>query len=116
MLMTMPTRPRTDAVARLDELKWQEGIHEQNESMRRLAAEHDFLLADAVEDFGGLVRLSVHLFRDLVHLEAEGNRWKAELVADVICRWSTGSRERLGAAPVRPGNDRPAEEEGSEGD
>lgn len=116
MLMTMPTRPRRGAVARLDEPKWDEGIHEQNELMRRLAAEHGFLLADAVEMFGGLVRLSEHLFRDLVHLEAEGNRWKADLVADVICRWSTGSRERLGAAPVRRESELSPGGQGSGGD
>ena len=95
VLMTVPTGPAEIAGG-----FWRYGIAEHNQHLRELCAEHGFLLADAARAFEARVDLASH-FIDLVHLDPDGNRAKAELVADTLAPWL----DTLAAEGVR----RPAE-------
>jgi lysophospholipase L1-like esterase len=81
LLMTLPCGP---AEVRGD--FWRSGIAEHNQHLRELCAEHGLLLCDAAEAFAARPELGAH-FRDLVHLDPQGNRVKAELAADALAGW-----------------------------
>lgn len=79
-LMTLPTGP-----AEVNAF-WRYGVAENNQHLRELCAEHGFLLVDAARAFEARPDLTPH-FIDMVHLEAPGNRFKAELVAEALSSW-----------------------------
>ena len=80
VLVTMPYDP--GAAGRLPVFR--SGIEDHNRILRELAAEGGFRLVDldaAARADAASVR---GFFIDLVHMEPEGNRWKAKLIADAV--------------------------------
>ena len=65
---------------------WRYGVAENNEHLRELCSEYGFVLVDAARAFASRPETTAH-FLDLVHLDPEGNRVKAELVADALAQW-----------------------------
>jgi lysophospholipase L1-like esterase len=94
VLVTLPTRTPFE----IGEF-WRYGIAENNEHLRELAAEHGFVLVDAARAFEARPELTEE-FSDLVHLSPEGNRAKAEVVADALAGWIAGLSSE-GARPPR---------------
>jgi lysophospholipase L1-like esterase len=95
VLMTLPTGP-----APIVGDFWRYGIAEHNQHLRDLCTEHGFVLVDAAQAFESRPELARH-FLDLVHLDPDGNRAKAECVADALTDWLEGL-PREGARPPVP--------------
>jgi len=79
---------------------WRFGIEENNQHLREVADEDDFLLADAAEVFRARPELEAE-FSDGVHLSPAGNQVKAELLADTLSGWVAS----LPTDEVRPPED-----------
>ena len=79
VLATVPYDPQARGVA-----VYRNGIDDHNRILRELAGKHGFILADV--DARGRDRPGgTHaFFLDLVHMTPEGNRFKAEVIADAI--------------------------------
>ena len=80
VLMTMPY---SEEFAK-SQPHYKEGIEEHNLIMRELAAEEGFILVDAQMMAKGEWKDYESMFLDLVHVTVEGNRLKAEAVAEAI--------------------------------
>ena len=80
VLVTMPCDPRADATF----VHYRAAIDEHNQILRDLAREHGFALVD----LDALARArpdGLHSsFLDIVHMTPEGNRFKAEAIADTL--------------------------------
>jgi lysophospholipase L1-like esterase len=96
VLMTLPTSPTADIGA-----FWRYGVHENNQHLRALCAEHGYLLADAEQVFAARPELAAE-FIDLVHVQPQGNRAKAEIVAEALTGWLDGLSKE-GARPPHLG-------------
>lgn len=95
MLMTLPTGPAEVRAF------WRYGVAENNQHLRELCAEHGFLLVDAARAFEARPDLTVH-FKDMVHLEVPGNRFKAELVAEALSSWLAALPTEGARPPAMP--------------
>ena len=89
LLATMPWRPQDEREDTRVTRHWRKGMHEHNELLRALAAEHGFLLADI--ELGLRARpeireLAESYFRDLVHMDSTGNHGKALAIYNVLAR------------------------------
>jgi hypothetical protein len=78
VLATVPYDPQGG------EAVYREGIDEHNRILRELAAANGFVLAD-VDARGRAFPGGTHrFFSDLVHMTPDGNRFKAEVIADAM--------------------------------
>ncbi|MBM3977745.1 MAG: SGNH/GDSL hydrolase family protein [Planctomycetes bacterium] len=84
MLATLPTQP--PASAQIDADFWRAGIAEHNQAFRELAAQQGWLLADLERLAADAPDLTRSHFIDLVHVDREGNAWKAACIAQVLVR------------------------------
>jgi uncharacterized protein YkwD len=80
VLLTMPYDP----VRAREQALFRAGLDEHNALLRELAREQSFLLVDLDELARGQAGGLHERFLDLVHLSPEGNRFKAEAVADAL--------------------------------
>lgn len=60
------------------------GIDDHNRILRELAAANGFILADVAARGRDLAGGTHRFFLDLVHMSPEGNRFKAEVIADAV--------------------------------
>jgi lysophospholipase L1-like esterase len=87
LLLTMPYSLDVVEERQTGLLPWIIGLREHNQILRELAAEHGFLLVD-LEAIGlaqpQLMRAPV--FHDLVHVQPEGNEFKARAILELLQR------------------------------
>jgi GDSL-like Lipase/Acylhydrolase family len=95
MLATLPPRP--PASAQVDAAATRAGIAEHNQTFRELAAQQGWLLADLERRAADAAELARPHFIDVVHVDREGNAWKAACIAQVLLRQWRPLIEQLAA-------------------
>ncbi len=82
VIVTQPSYPVSD-----DRRDWDwlpAGIAEHNEALRKLAADEGYLLVDVARDWGARPEEVREHFLDIVHMTSEGNREKAQAIAEAL--------------------------------
>lgn len=101
MFVTLPFDPAFEERDDLGSRHFRAAIREHDQVMRELAAERDLMLVDLEQEVRGAAdRWRAH-FIDLVHLQPEGNRMKAERIAEALLgEWLPALPEAVSAPPA----------------